>query len=115
MLLRKERLIERSVGQYLFGIRVRTHARLRGNLIAFAHDSKRVLVEAEPDVNAVLANTSVFIAPGSAFPSKAPRLFVHGDVVFLVWSVLLRAFLPCARPREFPRSRHSRTSAADDR
>jgi hypothetical protein len=71
--------------------------------IAFAQYLESVLIEAHPDVEAVLLDAIVGAATGSALAAEAPSGLINGDVK-----------LPLMlRPREFESGGDSSTATAD--
>src|SRR5262249_10267350 len=54
---------------------------LRQFLVALAHHPEGVVVEAQPDMQAVLLDASMVAAAGRALAAEAPALLIDGDLV----------------------------------
>ena len=72
--------------------------------MALAHHAEGVVVETQPDVEAVFLDPARNAAARSALAAKAPAFLIDGDLVFPVMF----------GTREFPRQRHRSAAAADD-
>ncbi len=93
--LGKEGLVEAAV-------RERPERALADLGVALPHHPEGVLVEAEPDVQAVVEDAAVLVADRGGLAAQPPAAFVDVDDV-------------AGLSRELPGGRHSRAPAADDR